>query len=254
MRAILVRHPLQITLETEGEAWTQGQTVKGKLHYLNSASESTTVAGDFGAIYPTLVKQVREGTIPSEKSLFEITLPESFEVAAGAEAVFDYEFTLPTDAPITDKASGLFFFYGAKEGKHSSLALQINPHTRLAEMIENIELFLRFKTKSIKAKKDKIELKLAPPPSKEFAGVDSLTILTKFSEDNIHLDFQVKVKKLDYSQASTQMAPAMQKGVVKFSETLTPSDYLIFGKAFNGEKVAGMIDRYLESVKTKSII
>lgn len=254
MKAILVRHPLQITLETDGEAWTQGSTVKGRIHYQNMGGEASSVAGDFGAIYPTLVKQVREGTLPTSKSAHEVDLPASFEVAAGEEMVFDYEFSLPTDAPITDKASGLFFYFGAREGKHSSLALQVNPHQRIAEMLENIELFLRFKTKSIKAKKDKIEIKLAPPPSKEFAGVDALTLLTKFVDEKIQLDFQVKVKKLDYSEASTQMAPSMQKGVVKFSETLSPSDYLIFGKAFNGEKVAAMIDKSLESVKTKSII
>lgn len=254
MKAILVRHPLQITLETEGEAWTQGSTLKGKILYQNLASEDQMVSGDFGAIYPTLVKQVREGTLPTGAASLEVDLPESFKVPAGGELAFAYEFNLATDTPVTDKTSGLFFYFGSREGKHSSLALQIAPHQRLSEMLENIELFLRFKTKSIKAKKDKIEIKFAPPPSKEFAGVDALTILTKFVDEKIILDFQVKVKKLDYSAASTQMAPSMQKGVVKFSNTLAPSDYLIFGKAFNGEKVAAMIDQSLESVKTKSIL
>ncbi len=254
MKAILVRHPLQITLETDGEAWNQGGVVKGRLHYLNSSSESVQVAGDIAAIYPALLKQVREGTLPETKALYSVGLPESFEVKGAEEKVFEYEFALPTDAPVTDKTSGLFFYFGNPESKHSSLAMQINPHQRLLELIENIELFLRFKTKSIKAKKDKIEYKLANPPSKEFAGVDSVIMLAKFSNENIELDFQVKVKKLDYSAASTQMAPSMQNGVVKFNVTLTPSDYLIFGKAFNGEKVAGLIDQSLEGVKTKSIL
>src|SRR5690606_14676445 len=117
------------------------------------------------------IKEVREGKLPESKAFYQVELPEVLTIAAGEEKTFSYEFKLATDAYITDKNSSLFFYFGNPQNKLSSLALNIVPHQRIQELLQNIELFLRFKTKSVKAKKDKIEVKMQPPPSKDYASL-----------------------------------------------------------------------------------
>ena len=254
MKAILVRHPIHITLQTSGESWKQGDVIKGELSFKNESDSAQVLNGEIAAIYPSTIKEVREGKIPTGKPIFSAPLPPEIKLAAGEELKINYDYTLDTDAPITDKSSGLFFYFGHPEAKVSSLALNIEPHQRLAELLQNIELFLSFKTKSIKAKKDKIEVKMLPPPSKDYAALEAVTMMMKFKQENILLDYQLKVKKLDYSAAAMQMTTTMQKGVMKKEDTLTPSDYLVFGKAFNGEKVAARVESAFAEAKTKPII
>lgn len=254
MKAILVRHPIHTTLETTKESWKQGDVIEGVLRFKNESNEAHTLSGELAAIYPSTIKEVREGSLPTSKTLFSLELPSELSLDAGQELEINYQYVLETDAPITDKTSGLFFYFGNPENKLSSLALNVEPHQRLAELLQNIELFLRFKTKSIKAKKDKIEIKMLPPPSKEYAALEAVTMMVKFKEENIHLDYKMKIKKLDYANAATQMTPSMQKGEMKKADKLTPSDYLVFGKAFNGEKVAQRVESAFSEAKTKPII
>jgi hypothetical protein len=184
MKGMSFQNGVEFRITIEGESWTQGSSLRGKL-------ESKPLAK--GQVY------LAEGVDKKVKS----KSPDAFVILDEtelAQAPYDWSFELPIDSRISDKSGALYLLYGHGENfeKLGQLRLNINPSILLTDLIDLLCTHFRFAFKGYSAGKSKTtEVKLDPPSSKDWAMLEGLTILSKISSDSIDCKFQFQRKEVD---------------------------------------------------------
>ncbi|MBF0313530.1 MAG: sporulation protein [Oligoflexia bacterium] len=240
MKGIYIKNGSEFYLEAFGEQWLQGEKLKGVMGVKNHSANALTI--------PTLevnlalgeFKKVHAKNHQTWEEVSSIKMAGPHTIQGKESLQFPFEFTLDKNAAITDKGSGLFLLYGEegawkKEELYGHLQLIVDQHPYLNYFIETFERFIRFKVKQKKfSSKGRVEYKMAPPDAKEWKNIESMTLAFNFekkakesNKDNIELHYLFTTKSLDLADGQL----AVQKKKKEFSQTLTPSQYQLYGSA-----------------------
>lgn len=167
MRGMFFSKPFEYRLETEGEAWSQGQTLRGRLEIRPSAEGAERVVG------------LARGSLKAVRA----KAPDAFEQIEqqATDSNGRFEFQLSPNAIVTDVSTSLYLRYGAQGG--GVLQISVSPHDVVQRLLKTLEISFRFVTKSSKSKKDGwVENSLAPPDGKSHARLEGLKLLTRLGE------------------------------------------------------------------------
>jgi len=250
MKGTVFQENCQIDLNILGESWIPGQIIKGTLEIKNLGPGPIAIQNHGVGLGHGEFKKVqtsnKSALVPDKKTTFEANKM----LGPGASESLEWSFNLPETAPITDKAGSLFIMFGNLEDKQKGghLQLTVSPRPLIKEFCQLIENFQRFKVKEWRQKKDRIQIKLVPPNSREFAGVESLILLTKEVEGSLHLDYEFGLKKIGYGQGEV----AVQKQDLKLNFVL-PLKQITFGKdMIDQDKILNHLNDVFGQAKMKS--
>ena len=184
MKGMSFQNGVEFRITIEGESWNQGASIQGRIESKPAAKAQIVLAEG-------LDKKVKAKS------------PDAFivlEEAESASAPYDWSFTLPIDCRISDKSGSLYILYGHGENieKLGQLRLNILPHPVVADMIDLLSTHFRFAFKSWSAgKSSSTEAKMDPPSSKDWAMLESLTVLCKTNSDSLDCKFQFQRNEVD---------------------------------------------------------
>lgn len=241
MKGTFFVKPLEYKVNLEGDEWFQGDSLKGTLKIESHGEADLTNKGVFLA--ETNIKKLKGKDEAGFKVINKI-------MSEGASDI-NFEFDLPLNAMITEKAQSLYILVG-EEGslvEGGALQLSIRPHAMVDGLLEILSNRLRFKVKGLKNKKGLIEATLKAPDSKEFSSIMSSKLLIQYHGETIDLKYQFKVKVVDF----TSMSGKGKDEIKEFSQTLGKKDFEIYG-SINQDGIHKAMDSILDEVRVKSLI
>ncbi|RLA61029.1 MAG: hypothetical protein DRQ89_11935 [Epsilonproteobacteria bacterium] len=251
MKGTFFQRPLELTLNINGESWKQGDTINGNLSVKNHGTESVSLKDfgvilSFGAVKKIKIKDPKAFTFLGEQ-IFKVS-----EITGGSEIELPFSFSLAEDAPISEKSAAFYILCGYKEKPFENGMLEV--HVLPCEIITNLfqvfENLLRFKVKALKNKKDCIEATITVPTGKEYSSVQQLKVLVKMTGDKLNIDFNFKLKKISFENG----VMSTKDETLQVKRLLTPKEYLIYGDAFNQDKVFKLLQEVIEDVKVRPLI
>jgi hypothetical protein len=247
MKGTFFSKPLEWNIETVGEAWQQGEIMKGVLRVKNHGLEKANLAQAGVALAHAEIKKVHsrtEGALKLEKT-FSFT--ES-QLAAGAEAQLDFTFSIDSNSPVTDKKASYYLCFG-KSFNEAQLQVKIEPKMLFVKIVGLLDTFYRFKQKEFKAVKKGVEFKLLPPTSRDMANIESLLLTFSMQEEMLNLKFDFQVKRLDTTHPTTKI----NKESVTIDKQLAPKEYSLGRDLINQDQLLKAVDEILSEVKMKAV-
>lgn len=243
MKSTYFRKPLEFSIEVVGEKWSQGDKVTGTVSIKNHSDESIDLS-DFGIFLCNGdLKKVQKSD------------PKGLEVMG--ESIFStdehsFEFVLDENCPTTQKSSGPYIVCAQKNELLSGnlLALQVGPSAMIANILEVLENFMRFKVKSLKPKKGLLEATIILPATKEYTSITSYKIQIKNLNNSLVLDNHFKIKKVSFEGGVTSTKDETKKICLE----LKPSEYLIYGSSLNQDFIVQKMNEVIDQVKLKPIL
>jgi len=247
MKGTFFSKPLEWNIETSGEAWQQGETLKGTLTVKNHGTESIDLSGSgvgFGEADIKKVQTRAEGALkPSQSCEF----PEK-TLSPGGVANLDFTFQIGPNAAVTDKKSSFYLMYG-KNFIETQLQVKVEPKALYQKIVGLLDTFNRFKLKEFKSSKKGVEYKMIPPTSREMANIEALLLTFSMQEDFLTMKFDFQVKKLDTSSVTTKI----NKETVSVEKTLSPKDYSLGKDMINQDQLLKQIESAMSEVKMKNV-
>ncbi len=234
MRGTFFHAGNEILIETTGESWHQGEEIHG--HVSSVGSE-----GSYIILALIDIKKFNAKKSDAYEVIDRISL---------SSASTEFKFKLSDTSFISEKNKSLCLFVGndLEVFGRGILLLSIKPQKYILDFIQVFETFFRFKMKTIKSKKNDLEIIFTPPANKDWEHIKKFSLLTKIDETVFHLNFNVLLSKLSFEGMQTK---AVEEKVVD-KKKLSPKDYLIYGDSFNQEKLQEVLSSTLDLFKFKS--
>lgn len=247
MKGTFFSKPLEWNIETIGESWQQGDTLKGSVKVKNHGPEAADL-GDAGVgLAFAEIKKVQARADGALKPLDKASLTDS-SLASGAETTIDFSFPLSANGPVTDKKSSYYLCFG-KNFTEGQLQLKVEPKSLYSRIVSLLDTFHRFKLKEYKTSKKGVEFKLIPPTSREMANIESLLLTFSMDSDNLVMKFDFQVKRLDTSSVTTKI----NKESVSVEKKLGPKEYSLGRDMINQDQLLKSIEQVLSEVKMKAV-
>ncbi len=248
MKGAFFQKPLEWHIDVLGEAWSQGELIKGELRVKNLGDSPITLEGAGVRLSYADIKKVHARDEQAFKEEAKVLFPAGTTIASQESKTLALQFTLPINCPVTDSKASYYVTYGLT-AKESNLQVHVGPRKLFTEILKLMETFQRFKPKSIKASKGAVEFKLLPPTSREYAHVEALHLEQSLEGDHLKLDFTFKVKILDPNSVTTKVA----KDERHVSKVLTPREYSLGRDMINQDGILKALDEVLGQVKMKGL-
>ena len=247
MKGTSFNKPLEWNIETNGESWHQGDTLKGIVRVKNHGAEAVSLENAGVGLSFAEIKKVQTRTEGALKTECSHTFPVK-ELPAGAETSLDFNFNFSPNGPVTDKKSSYYLCYG-RNFNESQLQLKVVPKDLYLKIVSLLDTFQRFKLKEFKTSKKGVEFKLSPPTARDTANIDVLLLTFFMENEKLTMKFDFQVKRLDTSQVTTKI----NKETVSLEKTLLPKDYSLGRDMLNQDQLLKNIEQVLSEVKLKSI-
>jgi hypothetical protein len=246
MKGTFFSKPLEWNIETTGESWQQGDTLKGVLKVKNHGTEKVNLADAGVALAYAEIKKVHsraDGALKPE-------VKESFkdELNAGESAEISFSFPISPNSPVTDKKASYYLGFG-KNFSESNLQVKVEPKALFMKVIGLMDTFQRFKLKEFKGTKKGVEFKLIPPTSRDMANIESLLLTFSMDGENLHMKYDFHVKKLDHSSVTTKI----NKESATFEKILTPKEYSLGRDMINQDSLLKSVESVLSDIKIKAV-
>lgn len=246
MKGTFFSKPLEWNIETNKESWGQGEAVEGILKVKNHSSDTVDISNSGVGLAWAEIKKVHARTEGAMK--FEVKETFSSNLGPSEARELSFKLVLPPNCAVTDKKASFFLTYG-KECAENHLMLKIEPKILFTKVIGLLDTFHRFKLKEVKAAKNGVEYKLVPPTSREMANLESLNLIFSMNGDNLQMDYDFQVRKLDTESVTTKV----NKVGVKIQKLLTPKEFSLGKDMINQDALLKSLDSVLSEVKLKSV-
>lgn len=246
MKGTFFSKPLEWNIETSKEAWGQGDAIEGTLKVKNHGTEMVDLSGAGVGLAHAEIKKVHAKTDGAMKFEVKETFTSSINPSETKELPF--KLMLPQNCAVTDKKASFFLTYG-KEASENHLMLKIEPKILFTKVIGLLDTFHRFKLKEMKAAKNGVEYKLIPPTSREMANLESLSLIFSMNGENLQMDYDFQVRKLDTESVTTKV----NKVGVKIQKLLTPKEFSLGKDMINQDTLLKSLESVLSEVKLKSV-
>jgi hypothetical protein len=245
MKGTFFKQPLEWSIETEGESWQQGSTIKGVLKVTNHGAESASLDQAGVALAHAEIKKVHARATGVFKPAAHQTFSE-ISIDKGQTLELAFSLKLAENSAVTDKKTTFYLTYG-QQLTEGHLQLKIIPLILYDKIIGLLDTFCRFKLKEYKSAKNGIEYKLIPPTSRDMANIESLNLALSMKEELLQLNFGFQVKKLDRSSITTKIT----KESVKILRELPPKDYSLGQDMINQDRLLNILEGVIGEVKIK---
>jgi hypothetical protein len=246
MKGSFFGKPLEWSVETVGESWQQGSSVKGTLKVKNHGTETVALKKSGVGLAHADIKKVHARTPGVLVPKVEASISET-SIAPGAELTLAFALTLPANCPITDKKASFYLTYGQNLSE-GHLQLMVGPLALFGKVVGLLDTFHRFKLKEVKSSKSGVDYKLIPPSSKDLANLEGLTLNFSLKDELLHLVFEFQLKKLD----TTSVTPKINKETAKVVRGLGPKEYSLGRDMINQDQLLKMLEGVLGEVKIKN--
>lgn len=247
MKGTFFSKPLEWNIETVGESWNQGDSLKGHLTVKNHGTESASLTDTGVAFGVAEIKKIQSRTDGALKPEKTATFSEK-ELAPGATLRVDFTFDISTNGAVTDKKASYYLGFG-KNFSESQLQVKVEPKALYSKIVGLLDTFHRFKLKEYKASKKGVEYKLLPPTARDMANIESLNLTFSMDGDILTMGYDFQVKKLDTSGVTTKI----NKDAVSVSKTLHPKDYSLGRDMINQDALLKSIEAAIGEVKMKAV-
>jgi sporulation-control protein spo0M len=248
MRGISIQKPFEISIDVQGEQWSQNQITKGTLTVKNMLSDEQPLQNIGVCLAYADLKKVKNKNADCFKVEQNILFPH--KTIKGKECIeIPFEFQLSENCPITDKTASYFLSYGNIESHDAHLQLLVNPKKTFLAVVEIMDLFFRFKLKEQKYSKGRIEFKFTPSSGREFANIQDLLICMHTEGETLKMEFIFNTNKL--SGADVGLGMKLTKTKLSDSLDLTARQYLFQKDMINQELLKSAISTVLEKHKNK---
>jgi hypothetical protein len=247
MKGTFFSKPLEWNIETIGEAWQQGDTLKGTLKVRNHSTETLNLPQAGVALAHADIKKVHsriEGALKPEAT---VSFKE-VELTPGAEMQMDFSFSLSANSPVTDKKASYYLAFG-KQFTESQLQVKVEPKTLYTKIVGLLDTFHRFKLKEVKAAKKGVEFKLIPPTSRDMANIETLLLTFSMQEESLVMKYEFQVKRLDTSSVTNKI----NKESVIIEKVVAPREYSLGRDMINQDQLLKSLESVLSDVKMKAV-
>ena len=251
MKGTFFQQPLEFSLDIEGEAWQQGQKLKGNLLVRNHGNEEV----DLSTIGVTLaLTDARKFKVKNDKAFTvsdKVPFPAGTKLSPSGENNLEWEFSLAADCPITEKSSTLQIFCGNQEElfEGGNLELKIEPIEIISKYIEIFENFFRFKRKTLKNKKGFIDIQYTCPGGKDMGQIEKLNQHLRTVDNKLEIKWLFKLNKLGYDEGRV----VEEKVEKQIDQLLESKQYKMFGDSPNQDGIIASINEVLDEAKKKDI-
>lgn len=243
MKATFFAKPLEYNLTIDGEAWTQGSKITGKLTLTNHGSEALENK-NIGCHLCLCSSKKFKAQDPKS-----ITVIESLMLAPN-QSELSFEFQLANDCPITDITGSLYILCGdmTKPFEGGFLELKITPMAPIMYFVQAFELFYRFQIKAFKNKKGFLEAALNAPDAKEWTRIQKMSMQLRMNEKDLEVKFSIAIKSLSF-----EAGPSKTKDEKKeITKVLTPKQYELYGSA-NQDEIKKVLEEVISEIKLKPL-
>lgn len=249
MKGTFFQRPLELSLQVNGESWTQGESITGILTVKNHGAGPLALNNAVVHLAYGNLKSVREKIPGMFKILSSVPLTFENQLEAQQNLSCEWCFESERNAPITDKSGSLFLLYGTgtETEKLGHLQLVINPDKLIQEFIKTMAIQFRFVVKSQKANKGQTETKLTPPSAQGFASLEHLMMHFRYEGETLEIRYVFNVKKIEATAASFDL----KKQKKELTQTLTPSQAYLASGRVNHDHLEALIRAALDSVESK---
>jgi hypothetical protein len=247
MKGTFFNKPLEWSLETIKESWCQGDHITGTLRVKNCGTDSVSIEESGVALAHGEIKKVHtrsEGALkPHAQSVFP-----KLVLSSGQAEEIQFDFALDPNCAITDKKASYFLSYG-RGCLESHLMLKIEPKLLFGKVVGLLDTFHRFKLKELKAHKHGVEYKLIPPTSRDMANLESVNLVFSMSGENLQMDYDFQVRKLDTDSPTTKV----NKVGIKVQKILLSKEYSLGKEMINQDSILKSLEAAIGEVKLKSV-
>lgn len=247
MKGTFFNKPLEWNIETKEESWQQGSILHGCLRVKNHGTEIFELENPGVALAHADIKKVHAKAAGILKPEVKAALTD-YKLAPGETKELTFTLALPENCPVSDKRSTYFLTYG-KNHLENHLQLKIEPKALFGKLVGLLDTFQRFKLKEYKGTKKGVEYKLLPPTSREMANLDSLNLGFSMQGENLKLDFEFQVRKLDTSTETNKI----NKASVKIERLLAPKEYSLGRDMINQDHLLKVFEAVISEVKLQSV-
>lgn len=247
MKGTFFNKPLEWNIETIGETWQQGESIKGTLKVKNHSGENQSLENTGVGLAFADIKKVHTRAPNALKLELSADFPDS-NLGPQEEKLLEFNFSLGPNSGITDKKSSFYLCFG-KEYVEGQLQLKVEPKALYSKVVGLLDTFHRFKQKEVKTTKKGVEYKLLPPTSREMANIESMLLTFSMEEDDLLLKFDFHVKRLDTSSVTTKI----NKESVIIEKRLAPREYSLGRDMINQDQLLKNIELVLSDVKMKAV-
>lgn len=197
MKSSLIESQMDLTLEILGESWNQGQELNGTLTLKNKTAQLQKPNFQKLLIAYIDIKKFKNLVDNFYKEVATIDLG-AVELGPMQTITLPWSFKLEENFFITDKKNSPYILWGDLSKKiPASLMLNINPHQSLLKIIEVWSIFFRFVCKEILSNKDQtLEIKFAPPTSREYATVEFIKLKMKRHNADLSISASASLKSI----------------------------------------------------------
>jgi hypothetical protein len=252
MRSTFFDRPLEYQLLTAKEDWLQGEPIQGKLSIRNMNAEMVvTKTVDVLLAYGNF-RKVKASEENRWEVLHQENMQKNLSLDGNQQLTYDWEFNLPTDAPITDKTGSLFLLFGGEEILERGGRL--NVRTGMKELLQSfLQTFVtqfHFVQKTTKYKNGWTEVQLDPPVgSREFPNLEHVLCYLRIVNQNLELRYRCKIKTLKKDGESMKVRGKN----LEVTQKLTADDYLQTSGFPNRTRFRELIDSALSEAKPSVI-
>lgn len=247
MKGTFFAKPLEWNIETIGESWHQGDTLKGILKIKNHGNLQIDLKDSGVGIAFADIKKVQAKTPGILKPISTEALTQE-TLEPGGELTQEFSFSLSNNGPVTDKKSSHYLCFG-KDFSEGQLQLKVEPKVLFSKIVNLLDTFHRFKMKEYKTSKKGVEFKLIPPTSREMANIESLLLTFSMEEGNLMMKFDFQVKRLDTSSVTTKI----NKESVSVNRSLSPKQYSLGNDMIHQDSLLKEVELVLSEVKMKAV-
>lgn len=247
MKGTFFSKPLEWNIQTIGETWQQGEMLKGILWVKNHGNQNESLIETGVVLAHADIKKIHSRTEGALKTESKATFKE-IELLPGEEAKIEFSFLIGPNGAVTDKKASYYLGFGKKYSE-SQLQVKVIPKELYTKIVSLLDTFHRFKLKEYKATKKGVEFKLLPPTSREMANIESVFLIFSMVNDDLMIQYNFQVKKLDTSSITTKI----NKESITLEQMLSPKEYSLGRDMINQDQLLRSLESVISEVKLKSV-
>jgi len=247
MKGTFFNKQIEWNIETTGESWFQGDTLKGVLKVKNHGLESVDFTDSGVSLSLGEIKKV-QARAENALKIEQTKKLENSNLNSGATIEVPFSFQIDPNAAVTDKKLSYYLSFG-RNFNESQLQVKISPKPLFTKIVGLLDTFYRFKLKEFKTAKKGVEFKFIPPTSREMANIESLLLTFSMEGSDLSMIFNFQVKKLDTSSVTTKL----NKESLFIKKELTPKEYSLGPDMINQDHILNCLEKVLSEVKLRNV-
>lgn len=197
MRALYFAKPLEYRLEVPGDAFVQGEPLRGTLSVTNrGAKASGKLSLNIGLAYG-VYKEVKSEGARALQVLERKTVAEGFTLKPEEERRCEWELPLGLTGPVHSKEGGPFLLYGGdldKPEARGQIDLPVQLAPPFVAFLTTIENHFAFEMRSNRCVDGAIEAQFKPPGS--YPALEELTVRLTVDAKAVHTEFLARGRGL----------------------------------------------------------